>query len=107
VPGFGLDGGPFFCSTGGNKGMADVIGTRLNRRRGVGGVGRGEQDTGSSLHIPLFFSVSTIVAAAIASFDFISDSENFVGGFYNIDKVIMKNINLKIFIYIVYLFSDV
>jgi hypothetical protein len=78
--------------------MADDIGIRLFRRRDVGGVGRGEQDNVSSLHMPLFFSVFAIVTAAIAPFALISDSENVVGAVYNIDKIIRKNINLKIFI---------
>jgi hypothetical protein len=69
--------------------MADVIGIRLVRRRGVGGVGRGEQDTTSSVHIPLFTSgLAIAAAAAITPFDFISDSGNVVDAFYNINKLI-------------------
>ena len=47
--------------------------------------------------MPLLFSVFAIVPAAIAPFALISDSENVVGTVYNIDKIIRKNINLKIF----------
>jgi hypothetical protein len=79
VPGLGLGGGPFLCSTGGNRGMADVIGKRLIRRRACGGVGRGEQAIASSSHIPSFFSVSaTVTTASIVPFDFISHSDNIV-----------------------------
>jgi hypothetical protein len=98
LPTSGLTGGPYFCSTGGNKGMADAIGIRLGRRRYAGGVGTGEQDTMSSLHIPLLISGFTIAAAAIP-LEFISDAGNVVGTFYNIDKIIQKNLNLKIFIH--------
>jgi hypothetical protein len=91
----GLTIGPCFCSTGGNKGIADDIGIRLARRRGVG---RGEEDTGSSVHMPLDISESTIAASAAVTTPLvlISGSGTVVDAFYNIKK----RIKLKLFIHL-------
>jgi len=89
LPESGFTIGPCFCSTGGNIGIADVIGKRLGRRRDVGGVRRGEQDAVSSLHRPSSVSRFPIVvtaAHAAAPLDFISDLDIVVVACYNIDK---------------------
>ena len=80
LPGSGLTGGPCFCSTAGNKGIADDIGIRLFRRRfvegvegvkGVDGV-EGEQHSISSGHASIFISKSVEGVTTLS--DFISES---------------------------------